>query len=58
VQEYGLELIEFEDSETFDERMETREVSNELRALAESIDRWDQVYFDAFYDYFSDDEVQ
>lgn len=58
VQDYGLELIEFEDAETFDERIAGREVSSELRALAESVENPDQIYFDAFYDYFSDDEIQ
>lgn len=58
VLDYGLELTEFEDAETFRDRAETRDVSSELRALAESIESSERIYFDAFYDYFTDDEVQ
>ncbi len=58
LRDMGLELVEFEDAQTFDERVEAHEVSNELWKLAESVENSDQVYFDAFYNYFTDDEIQ
>jgi hypothetical protein len=44
VQEYGLELVEFEDAETLDDRLATCEVSDELIALAESIRDFDKMF--------------
>jgi hypothetical protein len=58
VLDYGLELVDLEDVETFAERVESQDVSSELLAIAESIESPERVYFDAFYNYFSDDEVQ
>jgi hypothetical protein len=58
LQECGLELIEFEDAETLNDRLETSEVSDELVALADSIVVSDKICFDTFRNYFSDDEIQ
>lgn len=44
VQEYGLELFEFEGAETLDDRLATCEVSDELIALAESIGDSDKMF--------------
>jgi hypothetical protein len=58
LQEYGLELIEFEDAETLNDRLETFAVSDELVALADSIAVSDKICFDTFRNYFGDDEIQ
>lgn len=57
-QELGLEVIQFEDLETLDERIKHADVSKSLWDLAESIQDTEQVYFDAFYNYSADDGVQ
>jgi hypothetical protein len=44
VQEYGLELVEFEGAETLDDRLARCEVSDELTALAESIRDSDKMF--------------
>jgi hypothetical protein len=44
VQEYGLDLVEFEGAETLDDRLATCEVSDELIALAKSIGDSDKMF--------------
>jgi hypothetical protein len=56
VSDFELKLIELEDMQTFESCLNTRDVSIELRDAADSV--LDQIYFDTFYNYFSDDEVQ
>ena len=55
---YGLELVEIEDAEKLEEWEASHDVSIEVRELADSIQDSTRVRFDAFYNYFSDEEVQ
>ena len=52
-----MELLEFEDIETFDEWVENHDVSDELWEFAESAEDSDQVHFDAFYCYLTDEDI-
>jgi len=56
--EYGLSLVDIEDAAPFERWCEAHDVPDWLQALADSIDRPDQVLFDAFYQYLTDDEIQ
>ena len=56
--EYGLSLVDIEDAAPFERWCEANDVPDELRTLADSIERRDQVFFDAFYEYLADDEIQ
>ncbi len=58
MQEYGLELIEFADAETLEDRLETSAVSQELIALADSIKGSDKIRFGIFHNYLADAEIQ
>jgi hypothetical protein len=58
VREQGLDLVEIDNPETFEQRVKSYEVSAQVQEIAESIQRSPQVRFDAFYNYFTDDEVQ
>ena len=58
LQEYGLELIEFADAETLDDRLETSAVSQELIALADSIRVSDKIRFGIFHNYLADEGIQ
>jgi len=57
-QDYGLELVDIEDAEPFEQRVRSYEVSVELKELADSIQNSPQVCFDAFYNYMCEDNVQ
>lgn len=54
---HDLELIEIEDVETFEDRSDHYEVSDELSAPAASVQPNDDPRFDYFYEYFGDDEI-
>ena len=55
---HGLDLLELEDAEPFDQWAATHDVSAELYELVESVKNSPHVGFDAFYSYDRDDEVQ
>jgi hypothetical protein len=58
LQEYSLELIEFADAGTLDDRLETSAVSQELIALADSIRVSDKIRFGIFHNYLADEGIQ
>jgi hypothetical protein len=54
----GLELVELEDVEKFDERIENYDVSTELWNLADSMRNSGDLRFGTFHNYLAEDEIQ